>query len=82
VSIPKDIQDLLEGQIDLMVTRDKVYLPFIKRAFPYSKKLTDAYYNLIVGSAVLIFVNQYATRLMFPTTEDFAEFGKIIYFSS
>jgi hypothetical protein len=75
--IPKDIQDLLEEQTNLMISQCKDFLPFIKCAFPYSKNLTDAYYNLIVGSAVLIFVNQYATRLMFPTTEDFVEFGKI-----
>ncbi|MFB5608336.1 MAG: hypothetical protein ACE5RG_09595 [Candidatus Nitrosomaritimum yanchengensis] len=75
--IPKDIQDLLEEQIDLMITQCKAYLPFIKCAFPYSKNSNDAFYNLIVGSAVLVFVNQYAMRSKFPTAEDFAEFGKI-----
>ena len=77
MSIPKDIQDLLEEQIDLMITQCKVYLPFLKCAFPYAKNPNDAFYNLIVGRAVLIFVNQYAMRLMFPTAEDFTEFGKI-----
>ncbi|MGD8300719.1 MAG: hypothetical protein PVG43_07830 [Nitrosopumilaceae archaeon] len=75
--IPKDIQDLLEEQINLMISHCKVFLPFIKGAFPYSKNPTDACYNLIVGSAVLILVNQYALRMMHPTAEDFAEFGKI-----
>lgn len=77
VTIPKEIQDLLEEQIDLMITQCKAYLPFIKCAFPYSKNSNDAFYNLIVGSAVLVFVNQYAMRSKFPTAEDFAEFGKI-----
>lgn len=77
MAIPKDIKDLLEEQMNLMISQCKVFLPFIEYAFPYSKNSNDAYYNLIAGSAVLIFVNQYAMRLMFPSSEDFAEFGKI-----
>lgn len=77
MSIPKDIQDLLEEQINLMISQCKVFLPFIKFAFPYSKNPTDACYNLIVGSAALIFLNQYAIRSRYPTAEDFTEFGKI-----
>jgi len=75
--IPKEIQGLLEEQINLMILQCKNFLPFIKGAFPYSKNPTDAYYNLIVCSAMLIFINQYAIRLMFPTAEDLTEFGKI-----
>ena len=75
--IPEDIQDFVEEQINLMISQIEAYLPFIKVAFPYSKNLADACYNLIVGSAVLIFLNQYAVRLKYPTAEDFTEFGKI-----
>ncbi len=75
--IPEDIQDFVEEQINLMISQIEAYLPFIKVAFPYSKNLADACYNLIVGSAVLIFLNQYAIRLKYPTAEDFTEFGKI-----
>ncbi len=75
--IPEDIQDFVEEQINLMISQIEAYLPFIKVAFPYSKNLADACYNLIVGSAVLIFLNQYAMRLKYPTAEDFTEFGKI-----
>ena len=75
--IPKDIQSFVEQQINLMISQSKVFLPFIKVAFPYSKNPTDACYSLIVGSAVLIFLNQYAMRLKYPTTEDFIEFEKI-----
>ncbi len=77
MSIPKDIHDFVEEQIKLMISQSKVYLPFIKVAFPYSKNPTDACYNLIVGSAVLLFLNQYAIRLKFPTPEEFTEFGEI-----
>lgn len=77
MSIPKDIQDFVEEQIKLMISQSKVYLPFIKVAFPYSKNPIDACYNLIVGTAVLLFLNQYAIRLKFPTPEEFTEFGKI-----
>jgi hypothetical protein len=77
MAIPKDIKDLLEEQMTLMIFQCKVFLPFVEYAFPYSKNPNDAYYNLIAGSAVLFFVNQYAMRLMFPSPEDFTEFGKI-----
>jgi hypothetical protein len=75
--IPEDIQDFVEEQINLMISQIEAYLPFIKVAFPYSKNLADACYNLIIGSAVLIFLNQYAMRLKYPTAEDFTEFGKV-----
>jgi len=77
MAIPKDVQDFVEKQIQLMISQTETYLPFIKVAYPYSKNLADACYNLIVGSAVSIFVNQYAMRMTYPTAEDFVEFGKI-----
>ena len=76
--IPEDVKESVEKQITLMISQTEAYLPFIKVAFPYSKNLADACYSLIVGSAVSIFVNQYAMRLKYPSAEDFTEFGKII----
>jgi hypothetical protein len=75
--IPEDVKENVEKQITLMISQTEAYLPFIKVAFPYSKNLADACYSLIVGSAVSIFVNQYAMRLKYPSAEDFTEFGKI-----
>jgi hypothetical protein len=75
--IPEDVKEFVEKQITLMISQTEAYLPFIRVAFPYSKNLADGCYNLIVGSAVSIFVNQYAMRLKYPTAEDFTEFGKI-----
>jgi hypothetical protein len=77
MAIPEDIKEHVEKQITLMISQTEAYMPFIKIAFPYSKNLADACYNLIVGSAVSVFVNQYAMRLKYPSAEDFAEFGKI-----
>jgi hypothetical protein len=77
MAIPEDVKEYVEKQITLMISQTEAYLPFIKVAFPYSKNLPDACYNLIVGSAVSVFVNQYAMRLKYPSAEDFAEFGKI-----
>ena len=77
MTIPLDIQEYVEKHIKLMISQTEVYLPFIKVAFPYSRNLADGVYNLIVGSALSVFVNQYAIRVKYPTTEDFAEFGKI-----
>ena len=75
--IPEDVKENVEKQIELMISQTEAYLPFIRVAFPYSKNLADACYNLIVGSAVSIFVNQYAMRLKYPTAEDFTGFGEI-----
>jgi len=77
MAIPSDIEDFVEKHIKLMISQTESYLPFIKAAFPYSKNVADGVYNLIVGSALSVFVNQYAMRLKYPTAEDFTEFGKI-----
>ena len=77
MAIPADVEEFVEKHIKLMISQTETYLPFIRVAFPYSKNLADGCYNLIVGSAVSIFVNQYAMRLKYPTAEDFTEFGKI-----
>ena len=77
MAIPIDIEEYVEKHIKLMVSQTETYLPFIKAAFPYSKNVADGVYNLIVGSALSIFINQFAMRMKYPTSEDFAEFGKI-----
>jgi len=75
--ISPDVEDYVEKHIKLMLSQTEAYLPFIKVAFPYSKNIADGVYNLIIGSALSVFVNQYAMRMQNPTVEDFAAFGKI-----
>ena len=77
MAIPSDVEDFVEKHIKLMISQTESYLPFIKVAFPYSKNVADGVYNLIIGSALSVFVNQYAMRMQNPTVEDFADFGKI-----
>jgi hypothetical protein len=77
MAIPSDIEDFVEKHIKLMISQTESYLPFIKVAFPYSSNITDGVYNLIIGSALSVFVNQYAMRMKSPSVEDFSEFGKI-----
>jgi hypothetical protein len=77
MAIPEDIGEYVEKHIKLMVSQTETYLPFIKVAFPYSKNVADGVYNLIIGSALSVFVNQFAMRMKYPTEEDFADFGKI-----
>lgn len=79
MAIPDDIQEYVEKNIKLMISQTETYLPIIKIVFPYSKNLADGIYNLIVGSAVSVFINQYAMRMKYPTVEDFSEFAKIVY---
>jgi len=77
MAIPDDIGEYVEKHIKLMVSQTETYLPFIKVAFPYSKNVADGVYNLIIGSALSVFVNQFAMRMKYPNEEDFADFGKI-----
>jgi len=77
MAIPDEVQEYVEKHIKLMISQTETYLPFIKVAFPYSKNVADGVYNLIIGSALSVFVNQFAMRMKYPTTSDFEEFGKI-----
>lgn len=77
MTIPHDVQEFVEKHIKLMISQTEIYMPFIKVAFPYSNNVADGVYNLIIGSALSIFVNQFAMRMKYPTAEDFADFGKI-----
>jgi hypothetical protein len=77
MAIPDEVEEAVEKHIKLMISQTETYLPFIKVAFPYSNNVADGVYNLIIGSALSVFVNQFATRVISPTVEDFTEFGKI-----
>jgi hypothetical protein len=77
MAIPDDVKEYIEKNMKLMISQTETYLPFIKAAFPYSQNLADGVYNLIVGSALSVFVNQYAMRMKYPSAEDFSEFGKL-----
>ncbi len=75
--IPDDVEEFVEKHIKLMISQTETYLPFIKVVFPYSNNVADSVYNLIIGSALSVFVNQYTMKMKNPTVEDFTDFGKI-----
>ncbi len=77
VVIPDDVEEFVEKHIKLMISQTETYLPFIKIVFPYSNNVADSVYNLIIGSALSVFVNQYTIKMKNPTVEDFTDFGKI-----
>ena len=77
MAIPSDIVDFVERHIKLMISQTESYLPFIKVAFPYSNNIADGVYNLIIGSALSIFINQFAMKMKYPTADDFTDFGKL-----
>jgi uncharacterized protein YukJ len=77
MAIPDDVEEIVEKHIQLMISQTETYLPFIKVAFPYSNNIADGVYNLITGSALSIFLNQYTLKMKYPTAEDFTDFGKI-----
>ena len=77
MAIPDEVEEYVEKHIKLMISQTETYLPFIKVAFPYSNNIADGVYNLIIGSALSVFVNQYTARMQNPTVEDFTEFGRI-----
>jgi hypothetical protein len=73
----KEIMDAMKNHMDLLLNQTKSYQPFIKTAFP-GMNPSDACLNLIVGNAFSVFLTQYAIRLISPSEQDFAEFGKLI----
>ena len=77
MTIPNEVEEVVEKHIKLMISQTETYLPFIRVVFPYSKNIADGVYNLIIGSALSVFVNQYAIKMENPTVEDFTDFGKI-----
>ncbi len=77
MAVPTDVEEFVEKHIKLMISQTETYLPFIKVAFPYSNNMADSVYNLIIGSALSVFVNQFAIKMKNPTVEDFTDFGKI-----
>ena len=77
MTIPDEVEEVVEKQLKLMISQTETYLPFIKVVFPYSKNVADGVYNLIIGSALSLFVNQFAIKMKNPTVEDFTDFGKI-----
>ncbi len=77
MAIPDDVEEFVEKHIKLMISQTETYLPFIKVVFPYSNNVADSVYNLIIGSALSVFVNQFAMKMKNPTVEDFTNFGKI-----
>ncbi|MCH7560483.1 MAG: hypothetical protein IIC67_03790 [Thaumarchaeota archaeon] len=77
MAIPDDVEEFVEKHIKLMISQTETYLPFIKVVFPYSNNVADSVYNLIIGSALSVFVNQFAMKMKNPTVEDFTDFGKI-----
>ena len=77
MAIPDEVEEIVEKHIQLMISQTETYLPFIKVAFPYSNNVADGVYNLITGSALSMFTNQYTLKMKYPTAEDFTDFGKI-----
>ena len=77
MTIPNEVEEVVEKHIKLMISQTETYLPFIRVVFPYSKNVADGVYNLIIGSALSVFVNQFAIMMKNPTVEDFTDFGKI-----
>jgi hypothetical protein len=75
--ILEDVEEFVEKHIQLMISQTETYLPFIKVAFPYSNNVADGVYNLITGSALSLFINQYALKMKYPAADDFKDFGKI-----
>jgi hypothetical protein len=77
MTIPVEVEEVVEKHIKLMISQTETYLPFIRVVFPYTKNVADGVYNLIIGSALSVFVNQFAINMKNPTVEDFTDFGKI-----
>ena len=74
----QEIREIIERNMDLMLTQTKVYTPFLRIAFPAVSNLTELCYNLMVGNALSTLLSQYALRMKIPDEKDFAEFNTIV----
>lgn len=75
--MPVEIKTAIEKNLDLMINQTKVYLPFLKVAFPGVKDLNELVFNMMLGNALTVLISQYAMRMQSPSEADFVEFGKI-----
>ena len=75
MTLQPEIKEIMERNMDLMLTQTKAYLPFLKIAFPQTKDLPELCYSLMVGNALTTFLSQYILRMQSPNQEDFVEFG-------
>jgi len=78
MTLQPEIKEIVERNMDLMLTQTKAYIPFLKIAFPQTKDLPELCYNLMVGNALTTFLSQYTLRMKSPNQEDFAEFGVLM----
>lgn len=78
MTIQPDIKIAVEKNMELMVNQTKVYLPFLKVAFPRVQDLSELTFNMMVGNALTVFLSQFAMRMQSPSETDFAEFGQIV----
>lgn len=78
MTIQPEVKEIIERNMDLMLTQTKTYLPFLRVAFPGTKDLSEMCYNLMVGNALTTFLSQYALRMQSPGESDFTEFGILV----
>lgn len=74
----QEIKEIIEKNMELMLTQTKSYLPFLRIAFPNTANLPEMCYNLMVGNALATFLSQYTLRMQSPTEKDFVEFGALV----
>jgi hypothetical protein len=78
MTIQPEIKTAIERNIELMMNQTKIYLPFLKVAFPTVRDLAELTFNMMIGNALTVFISQFAMRMQSPSESDFAEFGKIV----
>lgn len=78
MTLQPEVKETIERNMDLMLKQTKVYIPFLRIAFPGVVSLSEMCYNLMVGNALTTFLSQYALRMQSPNEKDFAEFGVVV----
>jgi hypothetical protein len=78
MTIQPEIKTAIEKNMELMLNQTKIYLPFLKVAFPAVRDLSELTFNMMVGNAFTLFIAHLAFRMQNPSASDFAEFGQIV----
>ena len=78
MTIQPEIKAAIEKNMELMLNQTKIYLPFLKVAFPAVRDLSELTFNMMTGNAFTLFISHLAFRMQNPTASDFTEFGQIV----
>ncbi len=76
--LAKDLEDYLKSQIDYYVEEAASYKQIAEGYVPEIDSVTDTAFGIITGCTYLAFLQAFQTRGVSPSSDDVAEFNRIV----